>query len=116
MIDGHSRRDPTTDRVECTGSKVVHLTPHDDESMALHTTYCPVCVGGLVFSRSSSLFLTKQLNNIKTSESTILLSLCDLSVFFLSLAFTNYFFATRHLGLEIVYLERTLVLQENVLN
>lgn len=53
---------------------------------------CPVCVGGLVFSRSSSLFHTKQLNNIKTSKSTILLSLCDLSVFFLSLAFTNYFF------------------------
>lgn len=49
MIDGHIRRDPTTDRVECTGSKVVHLTPHDDESMALYTTYCPVCVGGLVF-------------------------------------------------------------------
>lgn len=39
MIDGHSRRDPTTDRVECTGSKVVHLTPHEDESMALFTTF-----------------------------------------------------------------------------
>lgn len=116
MIAGHSRRDPTTDRVECTGSKVVHLTPHDDESMPLYTTYCPVCVGGLVFSHSSSLFHTKQLNSIKTSKSTILLSLCGLSVFFLSLAFTNNFFAKRHFGLKIVHLERTLVLQEHVLN
>lgn len=48
MIDGHSRRDPTTDRVECTGSKVVHLTPHDDESMALYTVayYILSCVRG----------------------------------------------------------------------
>lgn len=56
------------------------------------------------------------IKNIKKSKSTILLSLCDLSMFFLSLAFTNYFLAKRHFGLEIVYLERTLVLHENVLN